>query len=131
MRPEAIGVVYDAVLKLQHDRSMMTCDDPGPVELASRLSALAEAVHAAEAVPAGRLFGLEELPDGDCWVDIAGAAALTGTAPKTITSWRTRGGPVRDPFPVPRRLLYRLYWPRQEIMRWTDRQRALAARSVK
>jgi len=103
-------------------------DRPEHAELAARLAALAKAVHAADAVPAGKLFGLEELPDGDCWVDIAGAAALTGIKPKTITSWRTRRGPARNPFPVPRRMLYRLYWPRQEIMNWKARQRALVER---
>ncbi len=106
---------------------MVSSDSSEHAELADRLAVLAKAIHAADAVPAGKLFGLEELPNGDCWMDIAGAAALTGIKPKTITSWRTRRGPVRNPFPIPRRMLYRLYWPRQEIMKWKDRQRALVA----
>lgn len=102
----------------------MRCDDPERAELAVRVSALAEAADAGAAVPAGRLYGLPELPGGDCWVDMAGAAALTGVRPKTITSWLSRGGPVRNPFPIPRRLLYRLYWPRADIESWSGREMA-------
>ena len=43
--------------------------------LTARIAALNEAVRAGWAVLAGRLYGLPELPDGDCWADIAGAAA--------------------------------------------------------
>ena len=73
-------------------------------------------------VPTGRLYGLPELPDGGCWVDTAGAAALTGVPPKTITSWLARGGPLRNPFPRPARILYRLYWPRAEVESWRARE---------
>jgi predicted DNA-binding transcriptional regulator AlpA len=67
------------------------------------------------------LYGLPEPPPGsDCWVDIAGAAVLTGAAPKTITSWLVRGGPARNPFPRARRFLYRLYWPKAEIDAWRE-----------
>jgi predicted DNA-binding transcriptional regulator AlpA len=97
-------------------------DNREPVELAGQVSALAEAVNAGAVVPAGRLYGLPELSGGDCWVDMAGAAALTGVPPRTITSWLSRGGPVRNPFPLPRRLLYRLYWPRDDIESWKDRE---------
>jgi hypothetical protein len=69
----------------------------------------------------GRLYGLPELRD-DYWVDMAGAAALTGVQPRTITSWLTRGGPICNPFPVPYRLLYRLYWPGTEIGSWQTRE---------
>ena len=55
----------------------------------------------------GRLYGWPELPDDDYWADVVGAAALTGVPPKTITSWLSRGGPIRNPFPVPRKLLWR------------------------
>lgn len=89
-----------------------------PVELADHVSFLAEAAEAGTTVPVGRLFGLPELPDDGCWLDMAGAAALTRVPPKTITSWLARGGPMRNPFPAPRRLLYRLYWPRDEIDSW-------------
>jgi hypothetical protein len=75
-------------------------------------------------VPAGRLFGLPELPGHDYWVDMAGATALTGIPPKTISSWLARGGPVRNPFPVPRRLLYRLYWRGTDITSWQARETA-------
>ena len=88
---------------------------PEPVPLAAHLMALAEAVNTGRPVPTGRLFGLPELPDNDYWVDIAGAAAVTGVPPNTITSWLARGGPTRNPFPAPRRHLYRLYWPCTEI----------------
>ena len=55
-------------------------------------------------VPVGRLYGLPELPGDGCWIDIAGAAALTGAPPRTITSWLARGGPFRNPFPVPQKI---------------------------
>src|SRR5271163_3600436 len=95
---------------------------PGHVELAAHASALAEAVRVGQAVPVGRLFGLPELPGNDYWVDMAGASALTGIPPKTISSWLARGGRVRNPFPVPRRLLYRLYWRGADITSWQARE---------
>lgn len=101
----------------------MTSDDVGPVKLADHRSALLEAANTGLPVPAGRLYGLPELADGGCWVDMAGASALAGIPPKTITSWLARGGPVRNPFPVPRRFLYRLFWPRDAIDAWTGRER--------
>jgi predicted DNA-binding transcriptional regulator AlpA len=100
----------------------MTLTRPKPVELAARIAALQKAVRAGRAVPAGRLYGLPELPDHGCWVDIAGAAALTGVSPKTITGWLNRGGPLRNPFPSPHRILYRLYWPRADIEAWRARE---------
>jgi len=101
---------------------------PGLVGLAEQRSALAGAVSAGRPVPAGRLFGLPELAGDDYWVDIAGASALTGIPPKTITSWLTRGGPKRNPFPVPRRHLYRLHWTRAEITSWQARNRTYTSR---
>jgi hypothetical protein len=92
------------------------------VELAGQVSALAEAVSAGTVVPAGRLYGLPELSGGGCWVNMAGAAALTGVPPRTITSWLARGGPIRNPFPTPHRILYRLFWPRDEIDSWRSRE---------
>ena len=74
----------------------------------------------------GPLLGLPELPGDDYWLDMAGATALTGIPPKTITSWLARGGPVRNPFPVPQRLLYRLYWRGTEIASWQTREKAAA-----
>ncbi len=100
----------------------MTHDDPGLAELSAHLSALKAALAAGAAVPAGRLLGLPELPRGGCWVDMAGAAALTEVPPKTITSWLTRGGPQRNPFPSPARIHYRLYWPRADIDAWRSRE---------
>ena len=47
----------------------------GHIELAAHANALAEAVRAGRAVPAGRLFGLPELPGDDYWLDMAGATA--------------------------------------------------------
>lgn len=96
----------------------------GGGELAVRAKALGEAVLAGQAVPAGRLFGLPELPGSECWLDMAGATAVTGVPPKTITSWLARGGPARNPFPVPERFLYRLYWRETEITSWQGREKA-------
>jgi hypothetical protein len=94
----------------------------GHVELAAHATALAEAVRTGKAVPAGRLLGLPELNGGDHWLDMAGATAVTGIPPKTISSWLARGGPVRNPFPVPQRILYRLYWRGTEITSWQARE---------
>ena len=99
----------------------------GSIELEAHAAALGEAIRGGRAVPAGRLFGLPELPDDDYWLDMAGATAITGTPPKTITCWLARGGPVRNPFPVPHRFLYRLYWRGTEITSWQGRERAAAA----
>ncbi len=100
----------------------MAATRPEPVSLNGRIAVLNEAVRAGLAVPAGRLYGLPELPDHGCWVDIAGAAALTEVLPKTITGWLNRGGTLRNPFPAPYRILYRLYWPRAEIEAWRARE---------
>ena len=91
-----------------------------PVDLAGRRQDLAVALASGSSIPAGRLFGLPELTDDDVWVDIAGASALVGVRPKTITAWLARRGPKRLPFPRPCRLLYRLYWPRNEIAMWLE-----------
>lgn len=72
-------------------------------------------------VPAGRLLGLPELPDGDVWVDIAGASAITGLAAKTITGYLNRGQPRYWPFPAAHRFLYRLYWPMSVLEEWVRR----------
>ncbi len=100
---------------------------PDRIELAAHASALAEAVRAGRTIPAGRLLGLPELPGDDYWVDMAGATALTGVPPKTITSWLARGAPVRNPFPVPQRFLYRLHWRGTEIATWQAKETAAAA----
>jgi predicted DNA-binding transcriptional regulator AlpA len=94
--------------------------------LAVRIAELTDAASGGHAVPAGRLYGLRELPGDDCWVDIAGTAAITGVAPKTITGWLARGGPVRNRFPSPERILYRSYWPRSEVESWRMRERQAA-----
>ena len=75
----------------------MTARRPEPVGLTARIAALNEEVRAGWAVLARRLYGLPEVPDSDCWADIAGAAALTEVAPKTITGWLIRCGPRRNP----------------------------------
>jgi hypothetical protein len=95
------------------------------LELAAHARALAEVVRAGRSVPAGRLFGLPELPENEYWLDMAGATALTSIRPKTITGWLVRGGPVRNPFPVPDRFLYRLYWRSTEIESWLAREQPL------
>lgn len=94
------------------------------VDLAEHAQALAEARAAGTEPPAGRLLGLPELPGGDVWVDIAGAAAVTGIAPKTISGWLTRGGPKAAPFPAAHRFLYRNYWPLSEMEDWAQGYRA-------
>jgi hypothetical protein len=65
---------------------------------------------------------LPELAGDDYWLDMAGTTALTGIPPKTITGWLARGGPARNPFPVPDRFLYRLYWRGTEIESWQARE---------
>jgi len=90
----------------------------GSIALAAHHQELVDTVREGRSLPAGRLLGLPELDDGDVWVDIAGAAAIAGVNPKTITGWLTRNGPKRRPFPAPHRLLYRLYWRRSEIEGW-------------
>jgi hypothetical protein len=102
----------------------MSADRAESIELATHASALIEAIRTGRAVPAGRLFGLPELPGDDYWLDMAGATAVTGVPPKTITSWLARGGPVRNPFPAPQRLLYRLYWRITEITSWQTMENA-------
>jgi hypothetical protein len=97
------------------------------IDLAGHIAELQSAAAEGRAIPAGRLYGLPELPDGDYWVDTAGASALTGAAPKTITAWLTRGGPARHPFPTPERFLYRLYWRWTEVESWLAEQAARAS----
>ena len=105
----------------------MSDDWTGPVELEAQATVLADAIRAGRAVPAGRLFGLPELPGDDYWLDMAGATAITGIPPKTITSWLARGGPARNPFPTPHRLHYRLYWRGTQITSWQARDKAAAS----
>ena len=105
----------------------MRDDRTGPIELAAHATALTEAIRAGTALPAGRLLGLPELPGDDYWLDMAGATAVTGVPPKTITSWLARGRPVRNPFPAPQRLLYRLYWRGTEITSWQTREKKAAS----
>ncbi|HZE33717.1 MAG TPA: hypothetical protein VE198_20085 [Actinoallomurus sp.] len=88
------------------------------VDLDEHAAEIRQAREAGRTPPAGRLLGLPELPDGDVWVDIAGASAVSGVQPKTITGWLTRGGPKRCPFPSGYRFLYRLYWPLSAIEAW-------------
>lgn len=96
----------------------MSPAESGHIGLLARLETLAAAIRTGQEVPSGRLLGLPELPEDDYWVDIAGAAAITGVQPSTITSWLSRGRPSHQPFPTPHRYLYRLYWPGAEIARW-------------
>ncbi|HET9894592.1 MAG TPA: hypothetical protein VFQ44_06620 [Streptosporangiaceae bacterium] len=100
----------------------MTHDHTDPVKLSDHICALNSAAGTGAVIPVGRLYGLPELPGGHCWVDMAGVAALTGVPPNTITSWLARGGPVRNPFPTPARILYRLYWPWPDIESWRSRE---------
>lgn len=79
--------------------------------------AAAETGSASE-LSAGRVWGLPELPDDDCWVDIAGAAVILGRPVKTISAWLARNKPKTHPFPQGHRLLYRNYWRLSEIRAW-------------
>ncbi len=92
---------------------------PGPVDLEAQAESIRVMLVAGRRPPAGQLLGLPEL-DGDVWADIAGAAAITGAPPRTITGWLNRRGPKRCPFPEPRRSLYRLYWPVSVLQSWRD-----------
>ena len=78
----------------------MSDDWTEPIELATHATALIEAIRTGRAVPAGRLFGLPELPGDDYWLDMAGATAVTGIPPKTITSWLARGRRPATPSPA-------------------------------
>lgn len=92
---------------------------PGPVGLNEQIASIVAVLRDGRRLPAGALLGLPEL-DGDMWADIAGAAAITGVQPRTITGWLNRRGPKRCPFPEPRRSLYRLYWPVSVLRSWCD-----------
>ncbi len=76
------------------------------VGLYGQLADIRQALAAGQKPADGALLGLPEL-DGDVWADIAGAAAISGAAPKTITGWLSRGGPKHCPFPAAHRFLYR------------------------
>ncbi len=73
-----------------------------------------------DAPTGGRLWGLPELPNGDLWVDIAGAAVIARTPPKSISSHLAKHGPRRNPFPAASRFMYRLFWPMSEIRAWRE-----------
>lgn len=92
----------------------------GPVEsvnLAGQLAVIRAALEEGRRPAAGALLGLPEL-DGDVWVDTAGAAAVTGVPPKTISGWLSRGKPKALPFPSAHRYLYRRYWPLSTLQAW-------------
>ncbi|MFG2003941.1 hypothetical protein ACGFNU_32770 [Spirillospora sp. NPDC048911] len=92
-------------------------------DLYEHLIDLRRALRAGQELPAGRLLGLPDLPEGDVWVDAAGAAALADVEPTTVRSWLTRGRPKGNPFPAPIRILYRTYWPRSQIEAWKAAER--------
>lgn len=97
--------------------------------LAEQRAELAEqwaAISTGAAAPTGgRLWGLPDLPDGDMWVDMAGASVISGLGPKTITGYLNRGGPKRNPFPAPSRFLYRLFWPMSAVRAWREQEDGL------
>ena len=92
------------------------------VDLDAHLAAIREALADGRRPAAGGLLGLPEL-EGDVWIDIAGAAAVVGVGPRTITGWLTRGRPASSPFPAAHRFLYRLYWPLSVIEEWARHYR--------
>ncbi len=87
--------------------------------LGEQIEAIADALDTGT-LTAGRLLGLPDLGPEGMWCDIAGASAISGVLPSTITAWLTRGGPKRRPFPRPMRILYRLYWTVEEVTHWRD-----------
>ena len=89
------------------------------VDLDAQVESIRAALAAGQRSPAGQLLGLPEL-DGDVWADIAGAVAITGAQPRTISGWLSRKGPRRCPFPEPRRSMYRLYWPVSVLQAWCE-----------
>lgn len=93
------------------------------VDLKGQLAAIREALAAGRRPAAGGLLGLPVLEGDDIWVDTAGAAAVVGVPPSTITSWLSRGRPAARPFPAARRYLRRLYWPLSEIEAWAGHYR--------
>jgi hypothetical protein len=92
------------------------------VDLKGQLAVIREALAGGRRPPAGGLLGLPALED-DVWVDTAGAAAVAGVPPSTITSWLSRGRPAARPFPAAHRYLRRLYWPLSEIEAWAGDHR--------
>jgi len=93
------------------------------VDLDAHLAAIREALADGRRPAAGGLLGLPELEGDDIWVDTAGAAAVVGVHPRTITGWLTRGRPASGPFPAAHRFLYRLYWPLSVIEEWARHYR--------
>jgi hypothetical protein len=81
-------------------------------------AALATAVSLGEPAPAGRLFGLPELPGDDAWCDIAGASVIAGVPMTTVTDWLASGSPEYNPFPAPALVLCRLYWKLSDLDSW-------------
>jgi hypothetical protein len=92
------------------------------VDLDGQLAAIREALAGGRRPVAGGLLGLPEL-EGDVWVDIAGAAAVAGVRPRTITGWLARGRPASSPFPPAHRFMYRLYWPLSVVEEWAGNYR--------
>ena len=81
-------------------------------------AALATAVSLGDPAPAGRLFGLPELPGDDAWCDIAGASVIAGVPTTTLSGWLATGHPDDNPFPPPAGILGRLYWKLSDLDRW-------------
>lgn len=102
---------------------------PEPGALDAQLESIRTMLASGQRPPAGQLLGLPEL-DGDVWADIAGASAITGAPPRTITGWLNRRGPKRCPFPEPRRSLYRLYWPASVLQAWLDEYSGRASQGI-
>ncbi len=90
------------------------------ISLDEQYGRLVAALGTGRPISAGRLLGLPELGEDDVWVDVAGAAAIAGVNPRTVTGWLARSGPKRQPFPSPYRLMYRLYWRRSAVEKWLD-----------
>lgn len=88
------------------------------MDLHRRQASLETLISTGKTPSAGRLFGLPELPNGDIWVDIAGATLVLGVQTGTLSSWLSRRGPKSCPLPRPRRILYRNYWPKSTLETW-------------
>lgn len=90
------------------------------MDLADHAAALSAALARGESVPAGRLMGLPELPEGDVWCDIAGCVCAFGSTGPDNYRLAEPQGTENNPFPQPNRILYRLYWPSKAVREWRD-----------
>lgn len=66
---------------------------------------------------------MPEIDDEDEWLTTTAVAKRLGVASTTITSWLTRSGPKRCPFPEGIQVNYRNYWQASIIDQWDEKWR--------